>query len=351
MSSLGTPALAAIFVCGAVATWIAGTYLSKTTDALDDRLGLGEALGGMILLAVAGSLPEVAITVSAVLSGNLGLAAGNLIGGIAIQTLVLVVLDASVRGNRPLSFLVGSLVPVLEALLVIAVVGVMLMGTQLPESAAIGGVVSPASLLIVLIWAAGIFVLNRARKSEVWEVHAPESKPGRKHVREEHPAVPKPYAKAKTTTVALVFGIGSLVTLAAGYVLAESGNVLADRLGMTGAVFGATVLAAVSALPEISSGIAAIRLGDHQLAAADILGGNAFQLCLFLLADLLALSPVLPQTQHSDIYLGAVGALLTAIVAAAIIVRPQRRYFRLGVDSIVLVALYALALALLPQIT
>jgi len=351
VSSLGTPALVAVFVVGAVATWVAGIYLSKTTDALDNRLGLGEALGGMVLLAIAGSLPELAITVSAVLSGNLGLAAGNLIGGIAMQTLVLVLLDASVRGNRPLSFLVGSLVPVLEALLVVAVVGVMIMGTQLPESASIGGVVSPASLLIVAIWLAGIFVLNRARKSEACDVHAPESKPGRKHVREEHPTEPRPYAEATTTMVALVFGIGSLVTLGAGWVLAESGNVLADRMGMTGAVFGATVLAAVSALPEISTGIAAVRLGDHQLAAGDIFGGNAFQLCLFLLADLLALSPVLSETQPSDIYLGAVGALLTAIVAAAIIVRPARRYFRLGIDSILLVALYALAIALLPQIT
>ena len=351
MGSLGTPALVLVFALGAVATWVAGIYLSKTTDALDNRLGLGEALGGMILLAIAGSLPELAITISAVLSGNLGLAAGNLIGGIAIQTLVLVVLDATVRGERPLSFLIGSLTPVLEALLVVAVVGVMLMGTQLPESASIGGVVSPASLLIVLVWIGGIFVLNRFRKSEAWQVHAPESKPGRPHVRVEHPTAPRPYATATTTIVVLVFGLGSLVTLGAGYVLAESGNVLADRMGMTGAVFGATVLAAVSALPEISTGIAAVRLGDHQLAAGDIFGGNAFQLCLFLLADLLALSPVLPETAPSDIYLGTIGALLTAIVAAAIVARPRRRFLRLGIDSILLVALYAAAIALLPQVT
>jgi hypothetical protein len=45
-----------------------------------------------------------------------------------------------------------------------------------------------------------------------------------------------------------------------------------------------------------------------------------------VLADLLALKPVLPQTQPSNIYLRAVGALLTAIAAGAIIVRPQKRY-------------------------
>ena len=50
---------------------------------LDRRLGIGDALGGMVLLAIAGSLPELAVTISAAESGHLGLAAGNLIGGIS----------------------------------------------------------------------------------------------------------------------------------------------------------------------------------------------------------------------------------------------------------------------------
>ena len=56
--------------------WIAGIGLAKTTDVIYRAFGLGEALGGLILLAVAGSLPELAITVSAAAKGNLGLAAG-----------------------------------------------------------------------------------------------------------------------------------------------------------------------------------------------------------------------------------------------------------------------------------
>ena len=117
MSGLATPLLLVLFAGAAAATWGAGITLSKATDALDVRLGLGEELGGLLLLSVAGSLPEVAITVSAAAQGNLELAAGNLIGGIAVQTMVLVICDAVAGRERPLTYLVGALSPVLEALL------------------------------------------------------------------------------------------------------------------------------------------------------------------------------------------------------------------------------------------
>src|SRR5436190_5077615 len=164
VGDLPSPALIAIFIAAGVVTWVAGIALSRTTDALDVRLGLGEALGGVILLAVSGSLPEVAITVSAVLQGHLDVAAGNLIGGIAIQTMVLVLCDRAVGGDHPLTYLVGSLIPVLEGAMVVMVVAVMLMGTILPEGTAIGGV-SPASIGIVATWLIGIYLIDRIRKN------------------------------------------------------------------------------------------------------------------------------------------------------------------------------------------
>jgi cation:H+ antiporter len=118
---------------------------------------------------------------------------------------------------------------------------------------------------------------------------------------------------------------------------------------MGGAVFGATVLALATALPEISSGIAAVRLGDMQLAVGDILGGNSFQITLLLLADLIAGTPVIVAAHHSDVWLGAAGLLMTGIAAMAIIARPERTFLWLGIDSVALVAVYAAAIALLPK--
>ncbi|MGH8401354.1 MAG: sodium:calcium antiporter, partial [Gammaproteobacteria bacterium] len=121
-----------LFVLSAAAIWIAGIFLSNTTDVLSTRLKLGEALGGLILLAFVTNLPEIAITASAALNHNLGIAIGNILGGIALQTVVLVLLDVFGLGrSASLSYRAASLVLVVEGLLVVAVLVVVLIGTQL----------------------------------------------------------------------------------------------------------------------------------------------------------------------------------------------------------------------------
>jgi cation:H+ antiporter len=345
LSSLATPILVLIFIAGVVATWLAGTTLSKSTDALDDRFGLGEELGGIILLAIAGSLPELAITVSAAAQGNLDLAAGNLIGGIAVQTMVLVLCDIAAGRERPLTFLVGALTPVLEGMLVVLVVAAVLMGALLRRSTAIGGVVSPASIVIVLIWFAGVYAINRARKQPRWSFSMPGSQPGRRRRGERVSLRSHPYAKASTRRVVAVFLGACAVTLVAGVALELSGNTLADRASVNGVIFGATILATATALPEISSGIAAVRLGDNALAMGDIFGGNAFQICLFVIADLVAGSPVLPTAGRLNGWLAALGIALTAVYSVGVVIRPQRCRFRLGPDSAVAIAVFVLGIA------
>lgn len=340
-----TPLLVLVFAGGAVAIWVAGVALSKTTSALDSRLGLGEELGGLLLLAVAGSLPEVAITVSAAVEGHLDIAAGNLIGGIAVQTMVLVVCDIASGRERPLTFLVGALTPVLEGLLVVLVVSAVLMGALLEPSTTIGGGVSPASIAIVVLWLVGIYVINRVRKDPRWSVSTPGARPGRRHRRESHPEKPHPFAALSTLQVAGIFLGACAVTLVAGVALAMSGNALADRAGINGVIFGATVLAMATALPEISSGIAAVRLGDNALAMGDVFGGNAFQVCLFLPADLIAGAPVLAAAGRLNSWLAALGVALTAVYAMGIVARPQRCRWRLGPDSMFAIAVFALGVA------
>jgi cation:H+ antiporter len=343
MSDLGTPALLAIFVAAALATWVAGVNLAKATDLLDDRYGLGEALGGMILLSVAGSLPELAITVSAAVSGNLGMAAGNLIGGVAMQTLVLVIADRFIRGDRPLTTAAASLIPALEGLLVIAVVCVTVMSAVLPSSASIGPL-GVGAIGIVVIWVIGIVTLNRTRsRADLTLVAADGGAPPRAAA-----AAGEGQAGAGTEGAGgggrpiLLFAGASIVTLVAGVLLERSGNQLANNWGINGVIFGATFLAAATALPEISTGITGVRLGRFTLVFGDMFGGNAFQLTLFFVADLVAGQPVLPSEGRSNAWIGCVGLLMTTVFVSGIVLRPQRRHFGLGLDSWIALFIYVL---------
>ena len=147
-----------------------------------------------------------------------------------------------------------------------------------------------------------------------------------------------------------MFTLASLVTLAAGVVLETSSEVLAAHWGIRGVVFGATVLAAATAIPEVSTGLASIKLGDYQLAVSDIFGGNAFLPVLFLMATLLSGEAVLPSAQKTDIYLTALGILLTVVYLCGLIFRPRRQVARMGLDSLLVLLLYALGIAGLPFI-
>src|SRR6476619_6708695 len=168
MSALPPWALLVVFLLSAGVIWGAGIKLSDYTDVLAERLHLGAALGGVILLSIATNLPEIAITVAAALSGNVGVAVGNLLGGIAIQTVVLVALDAfGVRARRPLTYQAASLTLVLEAALVIGVLVATVMGTQLPAHLYYLRV-TPSSLLILVLWGAGLVLLSRAQRGLPW---------------------------------------------------------------------------------------------------------------------------------------------------------------------------------------
>ncbi|GHF41658.1 cation:H+ antiporter [Amycolatopsis bartoniae] len=347
MSGLSLPWLLLVFVAAAAAIWVAGVQLSNQTDVLSVRLHLGSALGGLILLAVATNLPEIAIVVSAAVSGNVGVAVGNILGGIAIQTVVLVVLDAAgVRGPRPLTYRAASLVLVLEAALVVAVLAVVVAGSQLPGSL-IAWRLAPAPVLITVLWVAGLFLLRRAGRSLPWHEsgEAPDGQErprGHKRHHTEQQAASKGTSTGKS---ALIFGVAALATLVAGVFLERSGDAIADHIGLSGVLFGATVLAAATSLPEVSTGLTSVRHGDYQLAMSDIFGGNAFLPVLFLPATLISGTAVLPQAQKTDIYLTALAILLTLVYAAGLLFRPRRRVARMGLDSLVVVILYALGVA------
>ncbi len=322
--------LVSLFVVGIAVVWVAGHALSTTTDALDTRFGLGQALGGSIFLAIATNLPEIAITVAASLAAQFDLAIGNILGGIAIQTVVLALLDFLVmrRKGAPLTTAAASLVIVIQACGLAAILTIAIQGTLMPQNV-IWLHMTPATIGIALVWVATLLLSNKASEGLPWTTKSAE------RVREAGDVVTKPLA----FTIGL-FSIAALATLGAGWLLEEASNALAMQWHMTGALFGATILAAATSLPELTTGITAVKMGDYELAISDIIGGNSFLPVLFLVAALISGKAVLPSAHRTDVYLAGLGIVLTMIYAYGAVFRSKRRLLGMGLDSAAVVLVY-----------
>jgi cation:H+ antiporter len=199
----------------------------------------------------------------------------------------------------------------------------------------------------------GLWLIGKARRGLPW--HEQGNPPDGQEVPRGHAERHKEsLASARGSSTRMVsgeFALAAVVTLAGGVVLAQSGEKIAGHIGLSGVLFGATVLAAATALPEVSTGLASLKLGDYQLAVSDIFGGNAFLPVLFLVATLVSGQAVLPQAQGSDIYLTALAILLTVVYMWGLLFRPQRQWLRMGPDSLLVLALYALGIVGLIYVT
>jgi cation:H+ antiporter len=284
--------------------------------------------------------------VSAAVAKQLGIAIGNILGGIAIQTVVLVALDVfGLKKRASLTYMAATLSLVLEAALVIAVLIVAIMGSQLPNSSVFLRI-DPGALLIFLLWLGGIYLLAKARGGLPWHEsgEAPDNQkmPGGMSKKMKSDAEEKKGTPLSRTVI--VFSVAAVLTLIGGVVLEQSGEAIAVHMGITGVLFGATILAAATSLPEVSTGLTSVKLEDYQLAMSDIFGGNAFLPVLFLVASLLSGQAVLPQINSTDLYLTGLGILLTTIYIYGLIFRPRRLIGRMGLDSLAVFVLYALGL-------
>jgi cation:H+ antiporter len=339
MGSLNIYLVLIIFIIASGVTWFAGIALTKTTDSLDTRFRIGDALGGLVLLGIAGSLPEIAIVASAALRGDVPVIVGNLIGGIAIQTLVLVIFDFAIKGKHPLSYLAGTITLAFETIFAIVITLLAVIGSKVPATRAILHF-NPFSILIVVVWFIGLFLINKARENPKYNIAEEDAALGRRHKErravENHPF----YAKKSTLHVVLIFLGAAIATLIAGVLLEETGVAIATRFGIGTGIFAATVLAFVTSLPEISTGLESIFIGDNMLAISDILGGNAFMIVIFFMADLLAKKPILSYADNQSILFGALGIGMMTVYAVTFIIKLKKRHFRLGWDSIFEILLY-----------
>ena len=97
-----------IFIVSGLAIWYFCNKLSDVVEYINAEFGLGAAFGGTLILSIVTNLPEIAITVSGSIQGDYDLVTGNLLGGIAMQSLLLIMYDFASKDTKPLSNLTSS---------------------------------------------------------------------------------------------------------------------------------------------------------------------------------------------------------------------------------------------------
>jgi cation:H+ antiporter len=111
---------------GAAVILVAGFVLSRTGEAISAQTGLGQSMGGFLLVAVSTSLPEVSTVVASVRLRRYVMAVSDIFGTNLFNGGLLFVVDAVYRGGPVLNE-VGSFAA-FAALLGLAVSGIFMIG-------------------------------------------------------------------------------------------------------------------------------------------------------------------------------------------------------------------------------
>ena len=118
----------------------------------------------------------------------------------------------------------------------------------------------------------------------------------------------------------LAFIFCLVVILFAGFKLTKYGDAIAEKTGLGAVWIGLVLIALVTSLPELATGISAAALVDApDLALGTIFGSCTFNLAILAILDILySGGPILNKVSKGHIISAGAGALLVALAAAGI---------------------------------
>jgi cation:H+ antiporter len=325
---------------------VAGSRLTKLADELADQLNLASGWVGLILLATVTSLPELMTGGTATAIGNVDLALGAIFGSCSFNITLIVLLNALWRDGSVLRGV--SSIHTLTSSFGLALIGLALLGIVLVEKFESRPLVAQVT---ETCWALAIFVTYlgcmrltyRRGRSENGGIQAtgPRQRVNRR--------------------MALGLVVTTLILVISSWWLAVLGDVLSvHEIGLIGRPLGATFVGAVflalaTSLPEIVTSIAAVRLGDLNLALGNIFGSNMFN--IFVIPFLKGISVVTGESvmlagsstsSSQKLIAGLLAVLLTAIAAGSLTYQTQRKMFsRFGFDAVLIAVTYFGGMALL----
>jgi cation:H+ antiporter len=337
----------AIFAGAAVCVWFAGVRITGYAEAISGKTGIGHAVIGMLLLAGVTSLPEIGVTVTASIGGESALAVNNLFGSIALQAAILAVVDFAI-GRRALTAVVPNPQVMLQGTLNILLLSFAAAGMTVGDFAFLGAGLWAWGCLILYV--ASVWVLSREEGRRPW-LAARSGTVDRRLLREqdERQSDGKNGAEdlALSGLVWRTVAMGGVI-LVAGYLLSETGEAIAKQTGLGTSFVGFALLAVSTSLPELSTALTAARRGLFTMAISDILGTNLINVGLIFIVDLVSSGDPVLGTLDDFAVLGALlGIAITGVFVAGLAERRDTHFGRMGLDSVVVAAVYLGGLVLL----
>ena len=320
------------FIGAALTIFVAGTFLTRYADAIGERTGLGRTLAGIVLLAAATSLPELAVDCNLARMGLPDLALGDLLGSSLFNLLILAILDITHRGTtRMLSRTAAA--HALSATMSIAMTAIALVFllTQIPWT--LGGV-GPGPILLGVFYVLGLRLVYFDQHYAVEQ----QGESVTEHV-------------AGQTLPSLPWAISgyigaTLVILLAAPTLASAAEGIADATGLGGTFVGTTLVALSTSLPEFVTTFAAIRLRAYDLAVGNIFGSNAFNMVILLPVDSFYNGSLLASASPTHAVTAACVILVTSVAVAGLLYRPEKRFWIIEPDAALVILLVLASLGL-----
>jgi cation:H+ antiporter len=313
------------FVFCVLVIFFSGRAVAKYGDIIAIRTGLGRVWIGVVLLALVTSLPELFTGISSVtLVGAPDLTVGNLFGANAFNLFNLALLDITYRYGS----LFGMVSPVQRltgwfSMVLVAIAAVSIFISRYFFDMGLGwiGWYTPVIILLYLFF--------------MWQIfRSQQRQPAR-------PLIEQPdYGGATMSRVYLYFVISSVLIIGAGTWLAIIGDEIAAVTGWGESFVGSLLIGFSTTLPEITVSFTAMRLGAVDMAVANMIGSNLFNMAIIPIDDLLyAPGPLLNAVSTSHLITAGAVILMTGVFIAGLHFRPKR-YFRVSWCSLLLIVLF-----------
>ena len=308
--------------------FFSGRKIARYGDIVAEKTGLGGVWIGLILLALITSLPELFNGVSAVIIVDApDLTVGNLLGANAFNLLNLALLDIACQNSSLLA--VASRTHRLTAwlsLLMVLLVAVSLFISSRFHALGIGwvGWYTPAIIIFYLVFLRVIYFFEQ-RQPFSQETGL------------------KKYEAKSTGRVYLHFAMWGAIIIGAGIWLAIIGDEIDFIYGWGESFVGSLLLAFTTTLPEMTVSFTAMRMGAKDMAIANMLGSNLFNMAIIPVDDLLYLkSPILAAVSGSHLITALAVMVMTLLFIAGLRFKPGR-LLRLSWCSSALIGLFLIS--------